>query len=183
MITKRQKVMSDLTKTEPAAHLVTEADCEILDVLGPSVQFLLGPQGSDEAPCVIKGTLPPGGSVPIHSHQDIEAFYVLSGKVEVLSEKEGKTHWIAAGPGDFIEVPKGAKHGFRNRSPHPVVQLITTTSKLGRFFQEIGRSIPQGANGNPISPDQLRHLEQTSERYGYYLATPEENAAAGITLF
>jgi anti-sigma factor ChrR (cupin superfamily) len=62
----------------------------------------LAPQGSDEAPCVIKGTIPPGGSVPIHSHQAIEVFYVLSGNVEVLSEKYGKTHWIAAGPGDFI---------------------------------------------------------------------------------
>jgi quercetin dioxygenase-like cupin family protein len=175
--------MHPLTKIDLSTHLVTEADCETLDVLGPSVQFLLGPQGSDEAPCIIKGTIPSGGSVPIHRHPDIEAFYVLSGKVEVLTEKEGKTHWIAAGPGDFIEVPSGAKHGFRNRWQHPVVQLITTTSKLGRFFQEIGRSISQGANGNPFSPDQLQHFLQISERYGYWLATPEENTAAGISVF
>jgi len=183
VITEKQEAMSNLTRTEPSTHLVTEADYETLDVLGPILQFLLGPQGSDEAPCVIKGTIPPGGSVPIHSHRDIEAFYVISGKVEVLSEKEGKTHWIAAGPGDFIQVPSGAKHGFMNRSQHPTVQLITTTSKLGRFFQEIGRSIPQDADGSPLSPDQLQHFVQTSERYGYWLATPEENAAAGISLF
>ena len=183
MTTEKQKVMAGITKAEPSTHLVIESDCETLDVFGPSVQFLVAPQGSDEAPCVIKGTIPPGGSVPIHSHQAIEVFYVLSGNVEVLREKHGKSHWIAAGPGDFIEVPSGAKHGFRNRSQHPVVQLITTTSKLGRFFQQIGRSIPQGANGNPPSPDQLQHFVRTSERYGYWLATPEENAAAGISLF
>jgi bifunctional non-homologous end joining protein LigD len=32
-------------------------------------------------------------------------------------------------------------------------------------------------------PDRLQHLVRTSERYGYWLATPEENAAAGISLF
>lgn len=170
-------------KAESSTHLVTESDCETLDVFGPSVQFLLAPQANDEAPCVLKGTIPPGGSVPLHSHQPIEAFYVLSGNVEVLTEKDGETDWVAAGPGDFIEVPSGAKHGFRNRSRHPVVQLITTTSKLGRFFQEIGRPLQQGANGNPPSPDQLQHFVLTSNRYGYWLATPEENAAAGISLF
>jgi quercetin dioxygenase-like cupin family protein len=183
MTTEKQQVTPKLNKAKPSTHLIIESDCEILDVFGPSVQFLVAPQASDEAPCVIKGTIPPGGSVPIHSHQAMEGFYVLSGHVEVLSEKHEKTNWILAGPGDFIEVPGGAKHGFRNTSQHPVVQLITTTSKLGRFFQEIGRPIPRAGSLNPPSPDQLQHFASISERYGYWLATPEENAAAGISLF
>jgi quercetin dioxygenase-like cupin family protein len=183
MTTEKQKVTQSFAKAESSTHLVVESDCETLDVFGPSVQFLVSPQANDEAPCVMRGTIPPGTSVPIHSHQAIEVFYVLSGNVEVLREQDGKIDWIAAGPGDFIEVPGGAKHGFRNRSQQPAVQLITTTSKLGRFFQEIGRYIQQGANGNPPSPDQLQHFVQTSKRYGYWLATQEENAAAGISLF
>jgi len=35
-----------------------------LDAFGLSVQSLVAPQGSDEAPCFIKGTIPPGGSGP-----------------------------------------------------------------------------------------------------------------------
>ena len=183
MKTEKQKVMIGLAEVEPSTRLIIESECETFDLLGPSVQFLVAPQANDEAPCVIKGIVPPGVAVPIHRHQAIECFYVLSGNVEVLSEKDGKIHWIAAGPGDFIEVPSGAKHAFRNRSQHPVVQLVTTTSKLGRFFQEIGRPMPQGANGNPPAPDQAQDLVRISERYGYWLATPEENAAAGISLF
>ena len=100
----------------------------------------------------------------------------------MLSEEGGNAHWITAGPGDFIEVPSRAKHGFRNRSPHPVIQLITMTSKLGRFFQEVGRPINQGATVSPPLPDEMQRFLRTAERYGYWLATPEENALVGISL-
>jgi quercetin dioxygenase-like cupin family protein len=171
-----EEAMNTPTKTESFANIVVERDREALEVFGPSVQFLVAPQPSDEAPCVMKGTIPPGVSVPMHSHPGIEAFFVLSGDVEVFSDEGGKAHWIAAGPGDFIEVPSNAKHGFRNRSQHPVIQLITTTSKLGRFFQEVGRPIIQGERVSPPTPDEIQRFVKTAERYGYWLATPEENA-------
>jgi hypothetical protein len=91
--------------------------------------------------------------------------------------------WITAGSGDFIQIPSNAKHGFRNKSAEPSVQLIATTSKLGRFFQEIGRPITGDANVTLPFPDELLHFIKTSERYGYWLASPEESAAAGIQLF
>jgi len=121
--------------------------------------------------------------VPIHQHPSVEACFVISGNVEVLSEAGGVTHWIPAGPGDFIEIPSNAKHAFKNRSEDPVVQLITINSKLGRFFQEIGRPITPGARLNPPSPEEVQRIVKTCERYGYYVATPEENASAGISLF
>lgn len=181
--TGEKEAMNTLTRTESFTNIVVERDREALEVFGPSVQFLVAPQPSDEAPCVMRGTIPPGVSVPIHSHAGIEAFFVLSGDVEVLSDEGGKAHWIAAGPGDFIEVPSSAKHGFRNRSQHPVIQLITTTSKLGRFFQEVGRPVVQGERVGPPSPDEIQRFVKTAERYGYWLATPEENASLGISLF
>ena len=181
--TEEKEAMNTLTRTESFTNIVVERDREALEVFGPSVQFLVAPQPSDEAPCVMKGTIPPGVSVPMHSHAGIEAFIVLSGDVEVLSDEGGKAHWIAAGPGDFIEVPSNAKHGFRNRSQHPVIQLITTTSKLGRFFREVGRPVIRGERVDPPSPDEIQRFVKTAERYGYWLATPEENASLGISLF
>lgn len=175
--------MSTRTTARPFTHIVVESDREGIDLFGPSFQFLVAPQPSDEAPCVIKGTIPPGVSVPIHRHLSVEACFVLSGNVQVLSDEGGEAHWIAAGPGDFIEVPSNAKHAFGNRSQHPVVQLITINSKLGRLFQEIGRPITQDPRLSPPSPDNLKHLVKICERYGYWVATPEENASAGISLF
>jgi quercetin dioxygenase-like cupin family protein len=170
--------MSEGTRLLP--NLVASCDAQLLYVLGPTIQFVSAPQSEDEAPCVLKGVIPPGISVPIHSHPGVEAFFVLSGAVEAFSDEGGKTHWIAAGSGDFIEVPSNAKHGFRNLSHQPVIQLITTTSKLGRFFQEIGRPVTEGVTMSPPTPHELKHFLETARRYGYWLATPEENAAVGI---
>ena len=175
--------MNTCTTIDSFTHIVVERDRDAIDLFGPSFQFLVAPQPSDEAPCVIKGTIPPGGSVPIHRHSGVGACFVLSGTVEVLSDEGEKAHWIAANPGDFIEVPSNAKHAFRNRSQHPVVQLIIISSKLGRFFQEIGRPITRGARLSPPSPDELQRLVNTCERHGYWLATPEENASAGVSPF
>ena len=101
----------------------------------------------------------------------------------MLSDEGGESHWIAAGPADFIEIPSNAKHGFRNLSQDPVVQLITINSELGRLFLEIGRPIARGATLSAPAPDELRRIVKTCERYGYWVATPEENASAGIPLF
>jgi hypothetical protein len=75
MTTEKQKVLSDSVGVERSTHLVVESDSEILDVLGPSVQFLVALQANDAAPCVIKGTILPGVSVPIHRHGAIDPGY------------------------------------------------------------------------------------------------------------
>jgi mannose-6-phosphate isomerase-like protein (cupin superfamily) len=39
--------------------MVEVGDCSALQVLGASADFLVGPQPDNEAPCIIRGTLPP----------------------------------------------------------------------------------------------------------------------------
>jgi quercetin dioxygenase-like cupin family protein len=175
--------MNTLTSSNLSTRIISEGDVEVLDVFGPSIAFLVAPQSSDEAPCVMRGTIPSGVSVPLHSHAGIESFFIQSGKVEVFSDEGGKPHWITAGPGEFIEVPDNAKHAFRNASSDPVVQLIITTSKLGHFFQEIGRPLIAGKSISPPSSDEIQRFVKIAGRHSYWLATPEENAGIGITLF
>jgi hypothetical protein len=119
--------------------------------------------------------------VPLHSHPDPEGFLVLSGAVQVLAALGGGLQWLDVAEGDFIDIPGGAKHAFRNMSDGPVVQLITTTSTLGRFFEEIGRHIAGGPQPPPTHGD-IERFTRVAARYGYWLGSPEENAAAGITL-
>ena len=56
-----------------------------------------------------------------HYHRTIsESFFVLSGTVRLF---DGNT-WLDAHPGDFMYVPEGGLHGFRNESGEPTSMLI-----------------------------------------------------------
>ena len=46
---------------------------QLLDVLGATIEFLALPNEA-EVYCVIKGTIPPAMSVPLHSHPDAESY-------------------------------------------------------------------------------------------------------------
>jgi mannose-6-phosphate isomerase-like protein (cupin superfamily) len=62
----------------------------------------------------------PSGPGP-HFHRSIsESFFVLSGTVR-LHDGRG---WADAHPGDFVFVPEGGVHGFRNESGEPASMLI-----------------------------------------------------------
>jgi hypothetical protein len=88
--------------------------------------------------------------------------------------------WIEVSAGNLIEIPSNAKHGFRNRSEHSVIILVFTTSKHGRYFQEVGRPAAPEESIRPPTSNEIHHFVKTAERYGYWLATPEENASVGI---
>jgi quercetin dioxygenase-like cupin family protein len=155
----------------------------ILEVFGPTVQFLVTPEEAGQSLCILKGVIPPSCFVPLHSHEDVECFYMISGSQEVLIETQSELNWIGCEPGDFIQVPGGVKHAFCNRSSEPAISICATTAKLGRFFEEIGRPLSPGQQPAAPTPDEVRKFLQIAARYSYWLATPEENAAAGVPLF
>jgi quercetin dioxygenase-like cupin family protein len=159
--------------------IVDPTSVETINVLGPTIQFITPPDGGGgDAPCVMRGTIPPGVVVPLHSHADPETFFQLSGQVEALDHSPEGFAWLPIGAGDLFHVPGGIKHAFRNAGPEPAVMLITSTERIGAFFREIATP----AGGWPPSEDALRHFLETADRYGYWNATPEENAEVGLAL-
>jgi mannose-6-phosphate isomerase-like protein (cupin superfamily) len=62
----------------------------------------------------------PSGPDP-HFHRTIaESFYILSGSVRIYDG----TRWIDTAPGDFVHVPAGGIHAFRNESGEPASMLL-----------------------------------------------------------
>jgi mannose-6-phosphate isomerase-like protein (cupin superfamily) len=56
-----------------------------------------------------------------HFHRSIsESFFILSGTVRIFDG----TRWIDASPGDFVHVPEGGVHAFRNESGEPASMLL-----------------------------------------------------------
>ena len=143
---------------------------------------LLSPSNED-AYCVLRGTIPPGVSVPLHSHADAESFYVLSGEAEALVQTEGGFEWQMLRRGDFIHISGGTKHkhAWRNVSSEPMSALTICTAKLGRALQEMGQLTSEYGTQFP-SQTAIQRLVEISTRYGYWLGGQEENAAVGIQL-
>jgi mannose-6-phosphate isomerase-like protein (cupin superfamily) len=54
------------------------------------------------------------------AHFQSESFYILTGEVMVY---DGRA-WAAARPGDFLHVPPGGLHGFRNESGAEASMLL-----------------------------------------------------------
>jgi quercetin dioxygenase-like cupin family protein len=135
----------------------------VLDVLGPTVKFLVLPSEDDAGYCVLKGTIPPGVSVPIHSHPDDESFFLLSGSVRALEERKNRFEWANMKAGGFRHVPQNVRHAWKNQSNEPAIAIVVTTSRLGRFFQEVGR--PIAANPAPPSPADVQRFAETAARY------------------
>jgi mannose-6-phosphate isomerase-like protein (cupin superfamily) len=62
----------------------------------------------------------PGGPTA-HFHKTVsESFFVLSGTIRLFNGDR----WIDGAPGDFLYVPVGGLHGFRNESGEPASMLI-----------------------------------------------------------
>jgi quercetin dioxygenase-like cupin family protein len=164
----------------PTAQLAKKHAFGAYDILGAIVEFLTPPDAA--VYCVIKGTIPAGQVVPLHSHTDDETFYVHSGRVEVLSERGAKLEWQTVKAGDSIHIPADAKHAFRNSFSEPVVQLITTTPRLGRFFREVGKPFSPAMPQRAPTPEEIERFTRVAAEYRHWLANPEENAAVGISL-
>jgi quercetin dioxygenase-like cupin family protein len=159
---------------EQLTSFINSGQGTVFDVGGPSIECLT--PFEEQAYCVMRGTIPAGVSVPLHSHGDAESFYVLSGEAEVLTQTEGRLEWKTLGRGDFAHIPGDTKHAWRNLSERPFEALITTTTKLGRYLREMGQFVRAGGDGS------LEELQRLSERYGYWTGSAYENAEVGISL-
>jgi quercetin dioxygenase-like cupin family protein len=62
----------------------------------------------------------PSGPGP-HFHRTMtESFYVLTGSIRIYDGSK----WIDTAPGDWVHVPEGGVHGFRNESGAPASMLL-----------------------------------------------------------
>ena len=76
-------------------------------------RFLATGDDTDGSYFLVEAVVPPGGGPPLHVQtQEEEAFYILEGVLTFYGD-EGET---IAGPGTYLNIPKGAKHRFRNNS-------------------------------------------------------------------
>ncbi|EIY5082333.1 MULTISPECIES: cupin domain-containing protein [Klebsiella/Raoultella group] len=91
---------------------------------------------------IIQGFVGPGGGPIWHLHEDAdEIFYVLDGQLTVRAGE----NIFQANPGDFVYVPKGIYHQFRNNSIKPIkILLMFSPAGFEGFFRETGIVAKEG---------------------------------------
>lgn len=93
----------------------------------------------------------PSGPGP-HFHRTItESFFILSGTVKIY---DGNT-WIDTRPGDFVHVPIGGVHGFRNESGEPAEMLLhfSPGAPRERYFE----GLPGVTEMSPVDRYEFYH--------------------------
>ena len=104
--------------------------------------------------------MPPGGGPPLHLQtREEEAFYILEGELTFYSD-EGQ---ISAGAGTYLNVPKGARHRFRNESAATARMLFffTPAGIEGLFDELAALDVPAGDVGAL-----MQALNAAGARYG-----------------
>jgi mannose-6-phosphate isomerase-like protein (cupin superfamily) len=89
-----------------------------------------------------------------HFHKTIsESFFVLSGEVRLFDGDR----WVTAREGDFLYVPVGGLHAFRNESDEPSSMLLLFSPGAPReeYFERIGEMARRG--GEEFTEFLLRH--------------------------
>ena len=124
---------------------------------GDRYTFLVTGEQSGGAYFVMEALVPPGGGPPphIHRHED-ETFYVVEGRCRFLLGDRT----IHATAGDFVNVPRGTVHSFRNAGAETARMVLTfTPAGMERFFEETLEPAPNGA---VTAPD---NVEEVAARY------------------
>lgn len=132
---------------------------------GDHYTFLVTGEESGGAYFAMEALVPPGGGPPPHVHsREDETFYLLEGEIEFRLGDDT----ITAGSGDFVNVPKGKVHCFRNAGTATARTILTfTPAGMERFFEETLEPAPAGATEAPDNVDEVaaRYVE-AAPRHG-----------------
>ena len=132
---------------------------------GDRYTFLVTGAETGGAYFAMEALVPPGGGPGPHIHtREDETFYLLEGQVEFLLGDER----IVAGPGDFVNVPRGTVHCFRGIGDEDARMVLTfTPAGMEGFFEETLDRAPNGADDVPDNIDEVgARYAAAAARYG-----------------
>lgn len=101
-----------------------------------------------------------GGPSPHFHRRFSESFYVLSGTVRLYDG----SNWVSASSGDFLHVPRGGVHAFRNESDAAASMLILFApgAPRERYFTELAEL---AASGRTLSDEERTEFLARHDQY------------------
>lgn len=137
---------------------------------GDEVRFLITGEETGGAFCIMETKVAPGGGTPPHiHHREDESFYLMQGALKVhVGDKT-----VNASPGDFVHLPRGIVHSFKNTSNESARMLVTLTpARLEKFFEEVFDLAVEGALPPEMGPAMLARVMVASPKVGLEILIP-----------
>lgn len=144
-----------------AVHRPADHAPEVTYRNGTTAHYLATGASTDGLFGLYRWVMGPEPSGPdAHFHRSItESFYVLTGTIRIFDG----TQWIDCRPGDFVHVPIGGLHGFRNESGAPASMLIHFAPGAPReaYFEGLAEF---AVSGKP-DPDELAEFYRRHDNH------------------
>jgi quercetin dioxygenase-like cupin family protein len=105
---------------------------------------------------------PRGHAVPFHTHDWLEAYYLLHGRMTVQVDDES----YDLAPGSSLTVPPRAAHTFTIATPSAQLLIFTLGDAMGRFFADLHDTIPPD---RPLD-EVMRSVTAVLQRHGVTVA-------------
>ena len=123
---------------------------------GDKVTFLVTGAQSGGACFILEAMASPGGGPPPHVHRhEEESFYLLEGTLTI--QAAGQT--FRALPGDFVHIPRGTVHSFRNDGNVDAKALVVVSpagpAGLEKFFEESFYLVTDRSAAPPLVTEEL----------------------------
>ncbi len=128
---------------------------------------------------VFEDIVPPGAGPVPHTHtREDETLFVLEGSLTAWLG--GQRHELSEG--DFVHMPRGVEHYFKNLTEKHTRMLLTyTPGGFERWFLDVGTPVVVDTRdrrdrgllrSSAVLPGDIEHAVSTAQRYGVAFAKP-----------
>ncbi|UUV31550.1 quercetin 2,3-dioxygenase [Amycolatopsis roodepoortensis] len=140
---------------------------QTLWVMGDTYTIKATEKDTNGALSLIEASVPPGEGPPPHWHaREDEAYYLLSGSLEVL----GDDRTFMAHAGDFVFIPRGTRHRFKNVGLHTARLLfLFTPGGFEGYFTKIGHPAKPGELPPPLTEADVQRSADAAPEYGVHV--------------
>jgi mannose-6-phosphate isomerase-like protein (cupin superfamily) len=156
-------------------EIVHRGQRDVIDILGIWCEWKTTEDETNQHYCVLEMTVPPGAGVPLHRHAIQETFTVMEGEAEFGRLGSNGPEWTPITPGDVVNVPNWAYHGFRNLNTVPAKIQLTCAAGLEGFFRECGIRVDPGTTLSPSAPSasEIERVAAIGVKHGSYFYAAE----------
>ncbi len=139
---------------------------------GDLYTFLATGDETNNAYFQFEALVPPGGGPPPHIHHgEDESFYLAQGSLEMrLGDAV-----VSARAGDFVNVPRGTVHGFKNVGGEAAKMIVTfVPAGFEKYFEEVlSPAEDRTATPPPPTAELIKRMTAAGPKHGCEILPPD----------